>query len=94
MVNTRRTHVAPSTSSSLPQGPQITDPGTQVPITTRISMNTTNMVNLFTTIGATSLATTTCQTDTGTQVDPSGNSTPPRVDPTLAPPTEGRTQGQ
>uniref|UniRef100_A0A803P3L8 Uncharacterized protein n=1 Tax=Cannabis sativa TaxID=3483 RepID=A0A803P3L8_CANSA len=54
-------------------------------------MNTIDVVNPVTVIGATSFANTAGQPEVSISVDPSGRVTPPRVDPPLAPSREGKT---
>uniref|UniRef100_A0A803PCR8 Uncharacterized protein n=1 Tax=Cannabis sativa TaxID=3483 RepID=A0A803PCR8_CANSA len=94
MVNMRRTGIALSTSSSLPQDPQTIDHDVHVPAIVGIPMNTADVVNLVTTTGVTNLATTAGQTDTNIPVDLNRRSLPPTEDPSLAPPIEGRTRGR
>uniref|UniRef100_A0A803PCL9 Uncharacterized protein n=1 Tax=Cannabis sativa TaxID=3483 RepID=A0A803PCL9_CANSA len=95
MVKTRRTMVAPSASLGLPQDSQIVDPNVHVPTTIRIPMNNADVVNLVTTIGTTSLATTAGQSDMNIPVDLNSRLFPQREDPPLlVPPTKGRTIGR
>uniref|UniRef100_A0A803PSJ7 Uncharacterized protein n=1 Tax=Cannabis sativa TaxID=3483 RepID=A0A803PSJ7_CANSA len=94
MDNTRRTSIAPSAYVCLPKDPQTVDLDVHVPATTRIPMNTADVVNPVAIIGTISLATTACQSNTNIPVDLNSRPLPPREDPPLVSPTEGRTHGR
>uniref|UniRef100_A0A803QQV6 Uncharacterized protein n=1 Tax=Cannabis sativa TaxID=3483 RepID=A0A803QQV6_CANSA len=93
MVNTIRTLVAPSSSLNRHQDPWTEDPDTQVLVTTRMCMNTADVVNRTTTTGATSLATIVSQDDRSISVDLNSRPPSPWKDPPQAPPTKERILG-
>uniref|UniRef100_A0A803Q535 Uncharacterized protein n=1 Tax=Cannabis sativa TaxID=3483 RepID=A0A803Q535_CANSA len=91
MVNTRRTPIIAFASSSLPQDPLTVDPYIHVRATIGISTNTADVVKPAISVGTMNLATIAGQVDTNILVDLNNQPLPPREDPLLEPPTEGRT---
>uniref|UniRef100_A0A803P9V0 Uncharacterized protein n=1 Tax=Cannabis sativa TaxID=3483 RepID=A0A803P9V0_CANSA len=92
MAVTRKTLSTNSTSSGLPQDPMTVDPNVCVPATIGVSPNPTDVANLANpanTVGPTNLTDTISLVDPANPADPNEKPLLPRVDPPLAPLTEG-----
>uniref|UniRef100_A0A803NHV0 Uncharacterized protein n=1 Tax=Cannabis sativa TaxID=3483 RepID=A0A803NHV0_CANSA len=89
MAVTRRTSATSIASSDLPQDPMTTNLDVRVLATTGISVNLTDLANLANPTGTTNLTNTTGQVDIANSVGPNDQPLPPRVNPPLAPCTEG-----
>uniref|UniRef100_A0A803NIS2 Uncharacterized protein n=1 Tax=Cannabis sativa TaxID=3483 RepID=A0A803NIS2_CANSA len=92
MAVKRRTPVTISTSLGLPRDPMTVDPNVHVPATTRVSTNPTDVANPANPANPTGLTKSTIITspvDPANLVDPNEQPLLPRVDPPLAPQTEG-----